>query len=89
MAEPKSKTPRQDYLNITREFITALQTHVRLFEDHEQIFDREVLESAYRTQAAMVQQHFSVISVLYDREFVANEPDPTVEPIKESSIILL
>jgi hypothetical protein len=34
MTNQPSATPRQDYLRVTRDFVTALQTHIREFEDH-------------------------------------------------------
>jgi hypothetical protein len=88
MTDQPSSTPRQDYLRITRDFITTLQTHVREFEDHPELFNRDLLNAAYRTQASMVQQHFSVMSILYDREF----PAVPVEPVEEtpaSKLILI
>ena len=65
-----SDTPVQDYLKISKDFITALQTCQRQVEDHpDLIFDRGVLEAAYRTQATIIQQHFTVLGILFDKEF--------------------
>jgi hypothetical protein len=86
-----TQTPKQDYLKITRDFITGLQTHLRQFEDQPDLLDekigREILQAAYRTQSSMIQQHFSVISILYDREFV-NKATSTIDPTKKSSVII-
>ena len=64
-----STTPRQDYLILTRNIITALQSHVRSFEDHPDILSRGLLQDAYKAQAALVQQHFAYLSAMYDKEF--------------------
>ena len=87
MITQQSATPRQDYLKVARDFVTALQTHIREFEDHPDIFNKELLHAAYKTQASIVQQHFTVLSILYDREFqVVQETEEQVA--QESSIIL-
>lgn len=82
--EAPSATPRLDYLRITRDFVTGLQTLTRQFEDHPNIFDREFLEEAYKVQAEMIQQHFVALSLMYDREFM----QPKEEKTPTSSIIL-
>jgi hypothetical protein len=88
MSNQQSATPRQDYLRVTRDFATALQTHIREFEDHPDLFDRDLLQAAYRTQASMVQQHFAVLSILYDREF-PNIPEVVEEPAAPASSLIL
>lgn len=64
-----SDTPRSDYLRITRDFITALQSLNRMFEDNEDIFNPAVLEEAYKVQSAMLRQHFAVLSAMYEQTF--------------------
>ena len=75
--ENKSLTPRQDYLLLSKDFLKALQEHIRQFEDNpDSILDRELLRAAYRLQSTIIQQHFSALSILYDREFIANTTPP-------------
>lgn len=65
-----STTPVQDYLTVSRDFITALQSCVRLAEDNPDIiFDKSILQEAFKHQSSIIQQHFAVLSILYDREF--------------------
>ena len=84
-----TSTPRQDYLQLTRTIITALQSHVREFEDHHDILSRGLLNDAYKAQAALIQQHFAYLSAMYDKEFPVLPEEPVLENTPASSIILL
>lgn len=79
-----SQTPRQDYLQVTRNFIIAMQSHIREFEDHPDILSKGLLADAYKAQAALVQQHFTYLSIMYDKEFMP----PIEEDTNKSGIIL-
>lgn len=77
-----SQTPRQDYLQVTRNFIIAMQSHIREFEDHPDILSKGLLADAYKAQAALVHQHFAYLSAMYDKEFMPpKDPEPTASSL--------
>ena len=65
-----STSPVNDYLKISRDFITALQSLNRQVEDNPEIlFDKAILEEAYKVQSAILRQHFAVLSAMYEIAF--------------------
>lgn len=73
-----SLSPLKDYMTVTRDFATAVQSHIRQIEDHPLLFERNLLDEAYKVQATMIKQHFAVLSALYEQEFTNNATDPNI-----------